>query len=326
MSEPSLPPRLPEKPTRRTGLITGIVIAAVVVIVAVVLIVVNVAKPKADDAASGGASGAAASKPQTVSIGVTDASQPYWKIYSDLAKKKYNVTVKLVNFSDYSQPNPALRQKQLDLNEFQHIEYLADYNNTSGDDLQPIGPTAIYPLPLYSTKYKTPSELPADAPVAIPNDAINEARGLLVLQSAGLLELKDGGSPFSTVNDITSSKIKVTALDAAQTARALQSGSVEAAIVNKNYATDAKLPNTDIIAKDDPSDPSAQPYVNVFVARAADKDNKLYQELAALYLDPSVEKSVQDVNGGSAVFSDLSAKELQTLLAKTQEQEKAAKG
>jgi D-methionine transport system substrate-binding protein len=325
MSEPSLPPRLPEKPKRRTGLIAGVVIAAVVVIVAVVLIIVNVAKPKADDAASGGASGTTA-KAQTVSIGVTDASQPYWKIYSDLAKKKYNVTIKLVNFSDYSQPNPALKQKQTDLNEFQHIEYLADYNNSSGDTLQPIGPTAIYPLPLYSTDYKKPADLPANAAVAIPNDAINEARGLLVLQSAGLLELKDGGSPFSTVNDITSSKVKVTTVDAAQTARALQSGSVAAAIVNKNYATDAKLPNTDIIAKDDPSDPSAQPYVNVFVARDADKDNKLYQKLAALYLDPSVEKSVQEVNGGSAVFSDLTAKELQDLLAKTQEQEKAAKG
>jgi D-methionine transport system substrate-binding protein len=320
MSEPTLPPRLPEKKRNRTGLITGIAIAAVVVIVAVVLIVVHAAKPSASGSSASGA------KAQTVSIGVTDASQPYWKIYSDLAKKKYNVTIKLVNFSDYSQPNPALKQKQTDLNEFQHIEYLADYNNTSGDDLQPIGPTAIYPLPLYSIKYKSPSALPSQAPIAIPNDAINEARGLLVLQSAGLVKLKDGGTPFSTVSDITSSKVKVTTLDAAQTARALQSGSVVAAIVNKNYATDAKLPDSDIIAKDDPSEPSAQPYVNVFVARAADKDNKLYQKLAALYLDPSVEKSVQQVNGGSAVFSDLSAKELQALLAKTQAQEKAAKG
>ncbi len=128
------------------------------------------------------------------------------------------------------------------------------------------------------------------------------------------------------MNDITSAKVKVTTLDAAQTARALQSGSVEAAIVNKNYATDAGLPKSNIIAKDDPTEASAQPYVNVFAARSADKDNKLYQELAALYLDPSVEKSVQQVNGGDAVFSDLSAAKLQALLAKTEAQEKAAKG
>ncbi|WP_022881974.1 MetQ/NlpA family ABC transporter substrate-binding protein [Gryllotalpicola ginsengisoli] len=321
MSEPVLPPKLPEKPRRRTGTIVGVVIAAVVVIVAAVIIVVNVAKPDSSSAAGTQASDA---KPQTVSIGVTDASQPYWKIYTELAKKKYNVTVKLVNFSDYSQPNPALKQKQTDLNEFQHIEFLADYNVKSGDDLQPIGPTAIYPLPLYSLKYQDPSDLPANAQVAIPNDAINEARGLLVLQSAGLLELKDGGSPFSTTADITSSKVKITTLDAAQTARALQSGSVVAAIVNKNYATDAGLPKSDIIAKDDPTDPSAQAYVNAFVARAEDKDNKLYQKLAALYLDPQVKKSVEQVNGGDAVFSDLTAKQLQDLLKKTEQQEKAA--
>lgn len=320
-SEPQLPPQLPRRPRSRRGAVIGIVIAAVVVIVAAVLVIVNVAKPDAKTADPT----ASALPAKTVSIGVTDKSQPYWPIFAQLAKSKYNVTVKLVNFSDYSQPNPALAQKQTDLNEFQHILFLAQYNVANNDDLQPIGSTAIYPLPLYSLDYTKPADLPDGAQVAVPNDTSNGPRALLVLQSAGLITLKDGGSAFSSVADITSHKVDVVPLDPAQTARALQSGSVAAAVVNKNYATDAKLPQTDVIAQDDPKDPAAAAYVNIFVARKADAKNKLYQELAALYQDPKVKASVQQVNGGTAVFVDSTPASLQKSLATVEADAKAAK-
>jgi D-methionine transport system substrate-binding protein len=261
---------------------------------------------------------------KTVTIGVTDASQPYWKTYTDLAKKQLGVNVKIVNFSDYSQPNPALKEGQLDLNEFQHIQYLANYNVTAHDDLQPIGATAVYPLPLYSVKYHTPSALPNGAQVAIPNDAINEARGLLVLQSAGLLTLKAGGTAFSTTADIVTHKVGVTTLDASQTADALLNGSVAAAIVNNNYATSAKLSNSQAIFQDNPSSPSAAPYVNIFVARKADVNNPLYLKLAALYHDPAIENGVQAANGGTAVFRDVPPAELQSELATVEQQAAAA--
>jgi D-methionine transport system substrate-binding protein len=323
MSEPSTPenePQLPAKQgnTRRNAIIAG----AAVAVVAIAGIVYAVTSGGDDDDSSTAAGGA---KAQTVSIGVADASQPYWKTYTALARQKLNVTVKLVNFGDYSQPNPALKQGQTDLNQFQHIQYLADYNVTSNDTLQPIGATAVYPLPLYSSKYKTPQEVPADAKVAIPNDTINEARGLLVLQGAGLLTLKDGGTAFSSVDDIDTTKVKVVPLDASQTAGAVKSGSVAAAIVNKNFATDAGLKPDEAIYQDDPSSDSAAPYVNVFAARAADKDNPTYLKLAELYHDPSVEKGVQESNGGTAVFRTTSAADLQAELAKVEDQARAAK-
>jgi D-methionine transport system substrate-binding protein len=106
------------------------------------------------------------------------------------------VTVTLVNFNDHSQPNPALRERQLQL-------------TTAKDDLQPVGATAVYPPPLYSLKYTSPGELPANAKVAIPDDAINQARGPLVLQAAGAVALKDGGSAFSSTADIATKKVDV---------------------------------------------------------------------------------------------------------------------
>ncbi|GAA3640194.1 MetQ/NlpA family ABC transporter substrate-binding protein [Kineosporia mesophila] len=325
MSEPITPaepnePQLPAKPrdNRRTAIIAGAAVA--VVAIAGIAFAVTSGGDDDDDTAAG-----VAGTTKTVSIGVADASQAYWKTYQDLAKKELNVDVKLVNFSDYSQPNPALKQGQTDLNQFQHIQYLADYNVTSKDTIQPIGATAVYPLPLYSTKYKSPEEIPAKAKIAIPNDTINEARGLLVLQAAGLLTLKDGGGAFSSVDDIDTSKIKVVPLDASQTAGAVKSGSTAASIVNKNFATDAGLKTDEAIYQDDPSSDVAAPYVNIFAARAEDKDNPTYLKLAELYHDASVEKGVQEANGGTAVFRDTSPADLQAELAKVEEQARAAK-
>ncbi|GGN64135.1 ABC transporter substrate-binding protein [Actinoplanes lobatus] len=305
MSEPQLPAR------RRSRWPW---IAATVAVVAAAGVAIAVVTTSDDES----------TEAKTVRIGVADAAQPYWRTYADLAKQRLGVTVELVNFNDYSQPNPALKEKQLELNQFQHIQYLANYNVTAKDDLQPIGSTAVYPLPLYSLKHKAPSELPANAKIAIPNDAINQARGLLVLQAAGLLTLKNGGTAFSSTADVESTKVEVVPLDASQTANALQSGSVAASIVNINYATSAKLPKEAAIFQDDPASASAAPYVNIFAARAADKDDPTYLKLAELYHDPAVEQGLQEANGGVAVLRTVSAADLQALLAKVQDQAAAA--
>lgn len=313
----SAAPALPEKPKGKRPI--GWIIAAAVVVVAIVVAVIVGA------VRSGGSDGAAAGGTQkTVTIGVSDKSLGYWSTYTKLAKDELGVTVKLTNFSDYSLPNPALKDGQLDINQFQHIQYLADYNVTSNDDLQPIGSTAVYPLPLYATDYSKTSELPENAKVAIPNDSINQARALLILQAAKLLELKDGGSAFSTTTDITSSKVDVQPLDASQTANALQQGSVAAAVVNNNFATAAKLPTSDIIYQDDPASASAAPYVNVFAVRDADKDNKTYLDLAKLFQDSAVQKAFKK-DLPEAVARDESATKLQDELAKVEQDAKAAK-
>ncbi|MCA5924439.1 MetQ/NlpA family ABC transporter substrate-binding protein [Curtobacterium oceanosedimentum] len=314
----SAAPTLPEKPKGKRP-IGWIVAAAIVVVAIVVAVVVGALR-------SGGSSGAAAGDGagKTVTIGVADESLGYWDTYTELAKERLGVTVKLTNFSDYSLPNPALKDGQLDINQFQHIQYLADYNVTSNDDLQPIGSTAVYPLPLYSTKYDEPSELPENAKVAIPNDSINQARALLILQAADLITLEDGGSAFSTTDDIETKQVDVQTLDASQTANALQQGSVDAAVVNNNFATAAGLPISDAIYQDDPSSASAAPYVNVFAVRDEDKDDETYLDLAELFQDDAVQQAfAKDLP--EAVARDESAETLQDELAEVQQDAKAAK-
>ena len=268
------------------------------------------------DAPAGDASGEGGS--ETVRLGVVGASDPYWETFVDAAAEE-GIEVDLVDFADYNLPNPALSAGELDLNQFQHIIYLAQHNNATGDDLQPIGATAIYPLGLYSKKHESVEDIPEGGLVAIPSDEVNRARALLVLQSAGLLTLKDGGSVVSKPDDIDESKsrVKVQELDAALTATSLDD--VDAAIINNDFVADAGLSASDAIAQDDPNDPAAFPYINIFVSRAADKDNPTYLKLVEIYQNSQdVLDGVYENSGNTAVFAQTPAAELQEALATAQ--------
>lgn len=113
MSETTPPaPSLPEKPKSKTGWIVGAGIAVVAVIVAVMLIVVNVTGSSSE-----------AAKRVSVKIGTTEQAAPYWSVLKKAAAKE-GIDITVVGFSDYTQANPALSTKQIDLNLFQHLQFL----------------------------------------------------------------------------------------------------------------------------------------------------------------------------------------------------------
>jgi D-methionine transport system substrate-binding protein len=316
----------PKKRGRLYALIAIAVVVVVAIIVAISVAVSSGSKPADDTAAAGdnAITEGKGSPGDPVKIGVVGASDPQWEPYIAAAKDA-GISIELVDFTDYAQPNPALTEGDLDLNQFQHIIYLAQYNESAGADLTPIGATAIYPLSLYSTKYTSVDDIQEGETVAVPNDASNLARGLLVLQSAGLIELADGGSPFSTIDDVLdTSKVKVTTLDAALTPTSLPD--VAAAIINNDFVTDAGLDQDDAIASDDPTDASAQPYINIFAARAEDKDNKVFLELVDIFQKTAaVTDGVIEASGGSAVLATTPVSELEESLAATEKSYAASK-
>ncbi|MFF3064901.1 MetQ/NlpA family ABC transporter substrate-binding protein [Oerskovia sp. NPDC057915] len=261
-----------------------------------------------DSGASGGSSA-----DDVVKIGVVGAADDKWAVFEKVAKEE-GLNIEIVDFGDYQQANPALAQDQIDLNQFQHLQFLAGYNVEAGDDLQPIGATAVYPLALYSSKHTALEDIPAGGEIAVPNDATNLARALLVLQEAKLIELKDGGSSLSTEADVLpSSKVKVTPVDAAQTAISLQS--VDGAIINNDFLEDAGLAPEDALFQDDPDSSASEPYINVWVARAADKDDETLLKIAALSQNEEVVAAEKKASGGTAVIKDNSAADLQEILA-----------
>lgn len=263
--------------------------------------------------------------PEVVKIGVVNKGDDQWAPFVDAAAEE-GITVELVDFGSYEQPNPALTEGEIDLNQFQHIAYLADYNVNAGADLTPIGSTAIYPLGLYSTKYDDVDSIPEGETVAVPDDATNQARGLLVLQTAGLIELKSGGSIFSDLADVDTakSKVKVTALEAALIPTSLPD--VAAAIINNDFIEDAGLTSDDAIAQDDPEDPNALPYVNIFAARAEDADNPTYLKLVEIFqTNEAVQAGLLSSSGGTAVALQTPVEDLVASLKKVQEDTEAQK-
>ncbi|SEB56081.1 MetQ/NlpA family ABC transporter substrate-binding protein [Microbacterium hydrocarbonoxydans] len=272
-----------------------------------------------------GSGGSGASEDETVKIGVVGKGDAQWAPFVEAAADE-GITVELVDFGSYEQPNPALTEGEIDLNQFQHIVYLAEYNTASGSDLTPIGSTAIYPLGLYSQKFDDVDDIPEGETVAVPDDASNQARALLVLQSAGLIELKSGGTIFSDLSDVDTdkSKVKVTALEAALIPTSLPD--VAAAIINNDFVEDAGLTFEDAIAQDDPEDPNALPYANIFAARAEDADNETYLKLVEIFqTNEDVQAGLLESSGNTAVPLQTPVEDLVASLKKVQEDTEANK-
>ena len=187
---------------------------------------------------------------KTVKIGImtgTKEDDSIWQTVSKTAKDKYGITLKFTHFTDYTQPNTALKNGDIDLNAFQHYAFLKAWNKAKNGDLVAIGDTVISPISVYSKSLKTLSDIKEGGTIAVPNDASNESRALYVLKSAGLIKLDVSGQTLATVKDITSNpkNLVIKELDASQTARALDS--VDAAVINNNYAVTAGLKKADAI-------------------------------------------------------------------------------
>ena len=265
-----------------------------------------------------GATPTSTAETETVTIGVVGKGDQQWPAFVEAAAAE-GITVELVDFGSYEQPNPALTEGELDLNQFQHIVYLATYNEAAGEDLTVIGSTAIYPLGLYSTQYDSVDAIADGDTVAVPDDASNQARALLVLQSAGLISLTSGGTIFSDLADIdeSASRVKVIALEAALLPTSLVD--VAAAIINNDFVEDAGLTFDDAIAQDDPADANALPYANIFAARADDANNPTYLKLVEIFQNTAaVQEGVLAASGNTAVLLKTPVADLVASLKKVQ--------
>ncbi|MEU8899658.1 MetQ/NlpA family ABC transporter substrate-binding protein [Nocardia sp. NPDC048505] len=248
-----------------------------------------------------------------VRIGVNDIQLPHWEVFKQKAAEQ-GIAVEFVNFTDYNQPNPALAQRRIDLNKFQHVRYLANYNVRNNDTLVPVGATEIFPLTLYSRKHKAVGDIPQGGQITLSNNPANQVRPLLSLSAAGLIVLKGGASWDSKIEDVDTAASKVTlkAIDPTLTAQSLES--VDAAFVDDTFARPAGLTQQETIYTDDPERPDLKQYINIFAARAADKDNPRLLALAQLYHHPEVAAAVRAETGYQGTFKNNDPADLQATL------------
>ena len=228
---------------------------------------------------------------QSIKIGVVGE---YNDVLNEVIKRYEEKTgndVELVVFSDYNQPNEVLESGDIDLNAYQHKKFLEEFNKDHKTELISIGNTMLAPLGIYSKKYKSLDEVKENDEIVIPNDASNGARALFLLQDAGLIKVKgEKGDPV-TVEDIKENpkNLKITEVDAAQTARNLDSAAL--AIVNDTFALDSKIATEYPALKFEESKADdTNPYVNVFAAKKERKDDKVLNDFVKNYYQTDATK------------------------------------
>jgi D-methionine transport system substrate-binding protein len=222
--------------------------------------------------------GEAATDPNRLTVAATPV--PHAEILEQVKPilATQGLTLEVRVFNDYVQPNLQVDQGQIDVNYFQTKPYLDQFNAERGTKLVPIAGVHVEPLAAYSRRWKAIEQLPAGASVAIPNEPSNGGRALLLLQKAGLIRLRNPADPLATLRDITANprNVQFRELEAATLPRVL--GEVDLALINTNYALDAKLnPVRDALAIEDKD----SPYVNYLVGRPGAVDDARVQKLAA---------------------------------------------
>ncbi|GAA4282957.1 MetQ/NlpA family ABC transporter substrate-binding protein [Brevibacterium daeguense] len=217
----------------------------------------------------------------TVGTSVTPHGDIFRFIDENLAPDA-GIDIEVQEFTDYSLPNRALVDGEIDANYFQHLPFLESERENQGYELYHFEQGIhIEPFALYSEKHNSVEDLPDGATVGINNDPANQGRALKLLADNGLITLAEGVDPITaTVNDVAENpkNIEFVEAEAAQLARTL--ADTDASVINGNNALNAGLSSKkDGILVESPE---GNPYTNILVVRAGDENNEAIQTLAEL--------------------------------------------
>lgn len=235
--------------------------------------------------------------PKEIKIGAT--AGPHAQVADAVAKEaqKQGINLKVVEFSDYVTPDKALADGDIQLNAYQHVPFMENFNKQNGSNLVAIGKTILMPMGLYSNSIHSAQDVPNGAIVAIPNDPTNGGRGLALLAKAGLITLKDGVGFKATVADITSNpkNLQIQELEAAQLPRSLDD--VTVAAIPMNYVQSAGL---NVEKQGFFLEPKDEPLaVMILAVRAQDKDNETYKKIADIYKSEVIKQFIDETFKGS---------------------------
>jgi len=241
-----------------------------------------------------------AANEKTVTVGlVGDSDRQLWEYVKKDAQKKYGIDVKLKLFTDYVKPNQALVDGSIDLNSFQTINYFDVQNKHFKNKLVGIGKTYVTPIRIYSDNHKSLKDLPEKATIIVPNDASNEKRALDVLEAAGLIKYNHDAK-LPTAQDVTENKkhFQIKEVSSDQTAAALKSA--DAAVVNTNYALDAKL-DIDKALFVEPVNKANKGYINIIAARKGTQNKKVYKQVVKTYQTEATKKHMKQLYGSAEI-------------------------
>ncbi|MEK8129214.1 MetQ/NlpA family ABC transporter substrate-binding protein [Paenibacillus filicis] len=242
--------------------------------------------------------GADSKKEVTLKIGA--AAVPHAEILNQVKPKlkEQGVNLEVIVFDDEGQLNPALKDKKVDGNYFQHVPYLDSVKKEKGYDFTVTSKVHVEPIGFYSSKLKSKDEIKDGAKIGIPNNPSNEYRALVLLQQQGLIKLKSGLTTYeATPKDIVENpkNLKFVEADSATLPRALPD--LDGAIINTNLVLEAKIDPKSALFREDAN----SPYANVVVVRKGDESRDEVKKLDAALKTPELKKFITDKYGVAVV-------------------------
>lgn len=237
---------------------------------------------------------------QTIKLGVNGTDFRVWD-YVEEELEKEGINLEVVSFADYIQPNLALSQGEIDINSFQTQIYFDQFKTDHNLDLVGIGNTVLAPMRIYSETCTVATEIPEKGKVAIPNDATNGGRALLLLEEIGIIDLKDGVGATPTEKDIIDNpkQIEIVAMSAQQIPASLKD--VDLGIINSGVAVTAGLKPDGAIYSEDPESENAASYYNIFAVRKEDENNPALKRLVEVYQSERVKELIDEVYSGGQI-------------------------
>ena len=286
---------------RRLVALFGVVAAAVLVFALAACGGTSASSTSTGSGSTSTASSSSSSDDKVITVGASPS--PHAEILEQIKPtlEAEGYTLNIVEYSDYVQPNEALAQGDLDANYFQHKPYLDNYNSENGTDLVSVAAIHFEPMSIYSNKHDSLTDIPDGAKIAVPSDATNEARALLLLQDNGILTLKDGAGLDATANDIADNphNVQLVETEAANVARTLDD--VDFAVVNGNYALSAGLDTSKTLASEAADSEAAQTYANIIACRDGDQASDKTTALVNALETQEVKDYINDTYKGTVI-------------------------
>ena len=237
---------------------------------------------------------------ETVTLTVAASPTPHAVILEAciplMEEKGYELVVN--QYDDYVVPNTAVEDGDEDANYFQHVPCLEDFNATNDAHLVNVAAVHIEPMGIYAGKTASLEELGDGAVVAVPNDATNEGRALLLLEAQGLITLDDSSNLTATpINIVDNPKnLQFEEIEAKTLPSSLPD--LDLAVINSNYALGAGLnPTTDALAIES----ADSPYVNVLVVKEGNEDNAAVQALVEVLHSDTIRDFINEEFDGAVV-------------------------
>ena len=249
----------------------------------------------------GGCGGTEKTDEKTIVVGASPS--PHAEILKEAGKllEKEGYTLEIKEYNDYVQPNVALSAGDLDANYFQHKPYMDTFNEEKKETLKSAAVIHYEPFGIYAGKTVSLDELEDGAQIAVPNDASNEARALLLLEAAGLITLKEGSELNATRHDIVDNpkKLDIIEMEAAQLPRSLFD--VDLAVINGNYAIPAGLKVSEALALEGTESSGALTYGNIIAVRAENENDEKIKALTDALMSDEVRKFIEEKYEGAVI-------------------------